>query len=577
MEVGTGKVHRVAGPVVQATGLKSHMYDLVLVGEEGLMSEIIGIAGDKHVIQVYEDTAGVKPGEPVKETGAPLVAQLGPGILTSIYDGIQRPLPQLVEASGNFISRGLFVDGIDHKKKWEFTAVAKKGDKVEPGQTIGTVQEQLLIKHKIMMPPDKRGTIKEIHSGNFNVEETICVLEDGTELPMIQYWPVRRARPSRIKQAPTIPLRTGQRVIDGFFSLAKGGTAAIPGGFGTGKTVMQQTLSKWSDVDIVVYVGCGERGNEMADLLHEFPELVDPRTDRPLMERSIVYANTSNMPVAAREASIYTGITTAEYYRDMGYDVMMTADSTSRWAEAMRELSSRLEEMPGEEGYPAYLGARLADFYERSGRVTTLEGTEGSISIVGAVSPPGGDFTEPVTQNTLRITKVFWALDSKLTQRRHFPSINWLDSYSLYDLALEPWFVENVSPDWNKNKRRAMEILQENAELEEIVMLVGSDALPEDQQLTLEVARMIINFWLAQSAFHPVDTFCPYKKQFDLLKAILEYRDRAFEALARGVPTDVILGTPSKDALAKVRLVEDYEPELAKVTAQMESEFKTMS
>ena len=577
MEVGTGKVHRVAGPVVQATGLKSHMYDLVLVGEEGLMSEIIGIAGDKHVIQVYEDTAGVKPGEPVKETGAPLVAQLGPGILTSIYDGIQRPLPQLVEASGNFISRGLFVDGIDHKKKWEFTAVAKKGDKVEPGQTIGTVQEQLLIKHKIMMPPDKRGTIKEIHSGNFNVEDTICVLEDGTELPMIQYWPVRRARPSRIKQAPTIPLRTGQRVIDGFFSLAKGGTAAIPGGFGTGKTVMQQTLSKWSDVDIVVYVGCGERGNEMADLLHEFPELVDPRTDRPLMERSIVYANTSNMPVAAREASIYTGITTAEYYRDMGYDVMMTADSTSRWAEAMRELSSRLEEMPGEEGYPAYLGARLADFYERSGRVTTLEGTEGSISIVGAVSPPGGDFTEPVTQNTLRITKVFWALDSKLTQRRHFPSINWLDSYSLYDLTLEPWFVENVSPDWNKNKRRAMDILQENAELEEIVMLVGSDALPEDQQLTLEVARMIINFWLAQSAFHPVDTFCPYKKQFDLLKAILQFRDHAFEALARGVPTDVILGTPSKDALAKVRLLEDYEPELAKVQAQMESEFKTMA
>ncbi len=577
MEVGTGKVHRVAGPVVQATGLKSHMYDLVLVGEEGLMSEIIGIAGDKHVIQVYEDTAGVKPGEPVKETGAPLVAQLGPGILTSIYDGIQRPLPQLVEASGNFISRGLFVDGIDHKKKWEFTPVAKKGDKVEPGQTLGTVQEQLLIKHKIMMPPGKQGTVKEIKSGNFTVDETICVLEDGTELPMIQYWPVRRARPSRSKEAPSIPLRTGQRVIDGFFSLAKGGTAAIPGGFGTGKTVMQQTLSKWSDVDIVVYVGCGERGNEMADLLHEFPELVDPRTDRPLMERSIVYANTSNMPVAAREASIYTGITTAEYYRDMGFDVMMTADSTSRWAEAMRELSSRLEEMPGEEGYPAYLGARLADFYERSGRVTTLEGTEGSVSIVGAVSPPGGDFTEPVTQNTLRITKVFWALDSKLTQRRHFPSINWLDSYSLYDQTLEPWFVENVSADWNKNKRRAMEILQENAELEEIVMLVGSDALPEDQQLTLEVARMIINFWLAQSAFHPVDTFCPYKKQFDLLKAILSFRDQAFEALARGVPTDVILGTPSKDALAKVRLLEDYEPELAKVLAQMESEFKTMS
>jgi len=577
MEVGTGKVHRVAGPVVQATGLKSHMYDLVLVGEEGLMSEVIGISGDKHVIQVYEDTAGVKPGEPVKETGAPLVAQLGPGILTSIYDGIQRPLPQLIEASGNFISRGLFIDGIDHKKKWEFTPLVKKGDKVEPGQTLGTVQEQLLIKHKIMMPPNKRGTVKEIKSGNFTVEETICVLEDGTELPMIQYWPVRRARPSRIKLAPTIPLRTGQRVIDGFFSLARGGTAALPGGFGTGKTVMQQTLSKWAEVDVVVYVGCGERGNEMADLLHEFPELQDPRTGRPLMERSIVYANTSNMPVAAREASVYTGMTTAEYYRDMGFDVMMTADSTSRWAEAMRELSSRLEEMPGEEGYPAYLGARLADFYERAGRVTTLDGTEGSVSIVGAVSPPGGDFTEPVTQNTLRIVKVFWALDSKLTQRRHFPSINWLDSYSLYDLTLEPWFTENVAADWNKNKHRAMEILQENAELEEIVMLVGSDALPEDQQLTLEVARMIINFWLAQSAFHPVDTFCPYKKQFDLLKAILTFRDQAFEALGRGVPTDVILKTPSKDALAKIRLLEDYEPELMKVLAQMESEFKTMS
>jgi len=577
MEVGTGKVFRVAGPVVQAVGLKSHMYDLVLVGEEGLMSEVIGIEGDKHIIQVYEDTAGVRPGEPVKETGAPLVAQLAPGILTSIYDGIQRPLTSLVEASGNFISRGLFVDGVDHKKQWEFKPAVKKGDKVEAGQTIGTVQEQLLIEHKIMMPPGKNGTIKEVYSGNFNVEETVCVLDDGTELPMIQYWPVRQARPSKQKLAPTVPLRTGQRVVDGFFSLAKGGTAAIPGGFGTGKTVMQQTLSKWSDVDIVVYVGCGERGNEMADLLHEFPELVDPRTDRPLMERSIVYANTSNMPVAAREASIYTGMTTAEYYRDMGYDVMMTADSTSRWAEAMRELSSRLEEMPGEEGYPAYLGARLADFYERAGRVNTLDGSEGSVSVVGAVSPPGGDFTEPVTQNTLRIVKVFWALDSRLTQRRHFPSINWLDSYSLYDLDLEPWFKDNVNADWNNNKHRAMGILQENAELEEIVMLVGSDALPEDQQVTLEVARMIINFWLAQSAFHPVDTFCPYEKQFDLLKAILQYRDHAFEALGRGVPNDVILGTPSKDALAKVRLLEDYKPELAKVMTQMESEFKAMS
>jgi len=573
MEVG--KVKRVAGPVVQATGLKASMYDLVLVGEEGLMSEVIGISGNKHVIQVYEDTSGVKPGEPVKETGAPLVAQLGPGILTSIYDGIQRPLTELAKATGDFISRGLFVDGIDHKKKWEFNPLVKKGDVVKPGQAIGEVQEQLLVKHKIMVPPKmKGGAIKEIYSGNFNVEETIAVLDDGTKLTMLQKWPVRQPRPVFKKLAPTIPLRTGQRVVDGFFSLAKGGTAAIPGGFGTGKTVMQQTLSKWADVDIVVYVGCGARGNEMADLLHEFPELVDPRTGRPLMERSIVYANTSNMPVAAREASIYTGMTTSEYYRDMGYDVMMTADSTSRWAEAMRELASRLEEMPGEEGYPAYLGARLADFYERAGRADVLAGGQGSVSVVGAVSPAGGDFTEPVTQNTLRMVKVFWALDSKLTQRRHFPSINWLDSYSLYDKDLEPWFVENVSPDWNKNKRRAMAILQENAELEEIVMLVGSDALPEDQQITLEVARMIINFWLAQSAFHPVDTFSPYKKQFDLLEAILKYRDYAFDALSKGASVSQITSLPSKDALAKVRLEEDYEPALQKVLAQMDSEFK---
>jgi V/A-type H+-transporting ATPase subunit A len=406
------------------------------------------------------------------------------------------------------------------------------------------------------------------------VEDTVAVLEDGTKLTMLQKWPVRQARPVIKKLAPTIPLMTGQRVIDGFFSLAKGGTAAIPGGFGTGKTVMQQTLSKWAEVDVVVYVGCGERGNEMADLLHEFPELQDPKTGRPLMERSIVFANTSNMPVAAREASIYTGMTVSEYYRDMGYDILMTADSTSRWAEAMRELASRLEEMPGEEGYPAYLGARLADFYERAGRADILGGGTGSISVVGAVSPPGGDFTEPVTQNTLRMVKVFWALDSKLTQRRHFPSINWLDSYSLYDKDLEPWFVENVSPDWNKNKRKAMALLQENAELEEIVMLVGSDALPEDQQITLEVARMIINFWLAQSAFHPVDTHAKYKKQFDLLEAILKYRDYATEALQRGMSVDQIKSLPSKDALAKVRLEADYEPILASVLAQMDGEFK---
>jgi len=575
MEIG--KVKRVAGPVVHATGLKANMYDLVLVGNEGLMSEVIGIAGERHIIQVYEETSGVKPGEPVKETGGPLVAQLGPGILTTIYDGIQRPLPLLAEKSGNFVSRGLFVDGIDHKKKWEFNPVVKKGDKVKAGQALGMVQEQLLIKHKIMVPPrHKGGTVKEIYSGNFNVDEIICELEDGSKFPMIQKWPVRVPRPVTKKLPPTIPLRSGQRVIDGFFPIAKGGTAAIPGGFGTGKTVMQQTLSKFAEVDVVIFVGCGERGNEMADLLHEFPELIDPKTGRPLMERSIVYANTSNMPVAAREASVYTGITTAEYYRDMGYDTMMTADSTSRWAEAMRELASRLEEMPGEEGYPAYLAARLADFYERSGRVQTLAGEEGSVSIIGAVSPPGGDFTEPVTQNTLRMVKVFWGLDTRLTQRRHFPSINWLESYSLYEKDLEQWFMDNVDPDWVKNKRRAMAILQENAELEEIVMLVGSDALPEEQQLTLEVARMIINYWLAQSAFHPVDSTATFKKQFDLLGSILSYSDYAFDALKKGVPIDTIKSTPSKDALAKIKLEEDYVPALQNVLSQMDAEFKAM-
>ncbi|MCJ7445401.1 MAG: V-type ATP synthase subunit A [Methanotrichaceae archaeon] len=576
MEV-VGSVKRVAGPVVHATGLKANMYDLVLVGKEGLMSEVIGIAGERHIIQVYEDTSGVKPGEPVKETGGPLVAQLGPGILTTIYDGIQRPLPLLAEKSGDFVSRGLFVDGIDHKKKWEFIPVVKKGDIVKPGQSLGLVQEQLLIKHKIMVPPrHKGGTVKEIYSGNFTVDETVCELEDGSKLTMLQKWPIRVPRPVNKKLPPSIPLRSGQRVIDGFFPLAKGGTAAIPGGFGTGKTVMQQTLSKFAEVDVVIFVGCGERGNEMADLLHEFPELIDPKTGRPLMERSIVYANTSNMPVAAREASVYTGITTAEYYRDMGYDTMLTADSTSRWAEAMRELASRLEEMPGEEGFPAYLSARLADFYERSGRVQTLGGEEGSVSIIGAVSPPGGDFTEPVTQNTLRITKVFWGLDTRLTQRRHFPSINWLESYSLYEQDLEPWFTENVDADWVKNKRRAMAILQENAELEEIVMLVGSDALPEEQQLTLEVARMIINYWLAQSAFHPVDSTATFKKQFDLLASLLKYRDYAFDALAKGVPIDTIKSTPSKDALAKIKLEEDYVPVLQNVLAQMDAEFKAM-
>ncbi|NOR59642.1 MAG: ATP synthase subunit A, partial [Methanosarcinales archaeon] len=526
-----GEIYRISGPVVTIQGINTRMYDVVKIGHERLMGEVIGIKGDRSIVQVYEETAGIRPGEPVENTGMPLSVQLGPGLLESIYDGIQRPLPLLREKMGDFIERGVMADGLDQEKLWEFKSTAKAGDAVSGGDVIGTVQETINVEHRIMVPPNVSGTIDEIKDGKFKVADTICILTDGTELQMMQKWPVRMPRPVTKKLTPNTPLITGQRILDGLFPVAKGGTAAIPGPFGSGKTVTQQQLAKWSDTEIVVYIGCGERGNEMADVLTEFPELEDPKTGRPLMERTVLIANTSNMPVAAREASVYTGITIAEYYRDMGYDVSLMADSTSRWAEAMREISSRLEEMPGEEGYPAYLSARLSEFYERAGRVESLAGLDGSITIIGAVSPPGGDFSEPVTQNTLRIVKVFWALDAKLAQRRHFPSINWLSSYSLYTKGLADWYNDNVSPEWVKLRDNAMDLLQQEAELQEIVQLVGSDALPPDQQLTLEITRMIREIFLQQNAFHPVDTFCPMDRQYKLLDTIQKFADKANAAL----------------------------------------------
>lgn len=571
-----GEIYRVAGPVVTITGIKPKMYDVVKVGHEGLMGEVIRIEGDKATVQVYEDTSGIKPGEPVENTGMSLSVELGPGLLESIYDGIQRPLQVLQEKMGDFIQRGVSANGLARDRKWDFKPVVNIGDKVKGGEVIGLVQETENIEHKIMVPPNVSGTVSEIKSGKFTVDETICVLSNGTELQMMQKWPVRAPRPVSKKLLPKTPLITGQRILDGLFPVAKGGTAAIPGPFGSGKTVTQQQLAKWSDTDIVVYIGCGERGNEMADVLNEFPELQDPKTGRPLMERTVLIANTSNMPVAAREASVYTGITIAEYYRDMGYDVSLMADSSSRWAEAMREISSRLEEMPGEEGYPAYLSARLSEFYERAGYVKSLAGVDGSITVIGAVSPPGGDFSEPVTQNTLRIVKVFWALDAKLAQRRHFPSINWLTSYSLYTNSLSGWFNENVAPDWNNLRDNAMDLLQRESELQEIVQLVGSDALPEDQQLILEICRMIREYFLQQNAYHPVDTYCSFDKQYKLLKAISKYSDMATTALTAGIPMKDILALESKDELAKVKFEEDFDKALDEVMKKMDSEFANL-
>ena len=571
-----GVLKRIAGPVVTAVGLNAHMYDVVKVGNEELMGEVIKVDGEAIIIQVYEDTTGLRPGEPVSNTGLSLAVDLGPGLLTSIYDGIQRPLEVLVDKMGSFIERGVSAPGIPRDKKWEFKPLVKAGDEVIPGSIIGEVQETNIV-HRIMVPPNvKGGRIAAIKSGSFTVEETVCTLEDGTELQMMHRWPVRVPRPVMEKKNPTIPLITGQRILDGLFPIAKGGTAAIPGPFGSGKTVTQQQLAKWSDAEIVVYIGCGERGNEMTEVLTEFPELQDPKSGKPLMERTILIANTSNMPVAAREASVYTGITIAEYFRDMGYDVSLMADSTSRWAEAMREISSRLEEMPGEEGYPAYLAARLAEFYERSGLVTTLAGASGSVSVIGAVSPPGGDFSEPVTQNTLRIVKVFWALDAKLSQRRHFPAINWLNSYSLYLDTLGPWYDTEVSPEWNPLRSWAMEVLQKEAELQEIVQLVGSDALPETEQITIEVARLIREVFLQQNAYDAVDTFCEMKKQYDMMKAIRSYADQSYAAQAAGVSPTQIITIKAKNDLPQIKFVKDYEPMLDGILKAMESEFTTL-
>ena len=572
----SGALKRISGPVVTAVGLDAHMYDVVKVGTEELMGEVIKIEGDNTIIQVYEDTAGIRPGEPVSNTGLSLAVELGPGLLTSIYDGIQRPLEVLVDKMGNFIERGVSAPGLSHEKKWEFVPTMKAGDVVKAGDILGTVQETNIV-HKVMVPPrSKGGTIKKITAGSFTVDETICTLEDGTEIVMLQRWPVRMPRPVKEKLNPDVPLITGQRILDGLFPIAKGGTAAIPGPFGSGKTVTQQQLAKWSDAEIVVYIGCGERGNEMTEVLTEFPALEDPLTGKPLMERTVLIANTSNMPVAAREASVYTGITIAEYFRDMGYDVSLMADSTSRWAEAMREISSRLEEMPGEEGYPAYLAARLSEFYERAGRVTNHNGTSGSVSVIGAVSPPGGDFSEPVTQNTLRIVKVFWALDAKLSQRRHFPAINWLNSYSLYLDTLSAWYDREVSPEWNPLRAWAMSVLQKEAELQEIVQLVGSDALPDEEQVTIEVARMIREIFLQQNAYDAVDTFCPMSKQYDMLNSIKHYADLARTAQIGGANPQQIVGIKTKNELVQIKFIKDYEPVLEKILKDMEAEFDAM-
>jgi len=532
----------------------SKMYDVVKVGADELNGEIIRLDGDMAVVQVYEDTSGLKIGEKVVNTETPLSVELGPGLLSSIYDGIQRPLPLLMKKSGSYISRGISVPGLDREKKWEFVATAKKGDRVSGGDILGTVKE-FHIEHRIMVPPHISGTIREIRSGAFTVEEPICILDDNTPIAMMQKWPVRKGRPFTTKQDPRLLLVTGQRVFDSIFPVAKGGTAMIPGGFGTGKTVAEQTLAKWSDTQIVVYIGCGERGNEMTDVLSEFPELVDPRTKMPLIQRTILIANTSNMPVAAREASIYTGITMAEYYRDMGYDVALMADSTSRWGEALREVSGRLEEMPGEEGFPAYLATRLAAFYERAGRVVCLgsDGRTGSITIVGAVSPPGGDFSEPITQNTLRIAGTFWALDTSLAYRRHFPSVNWIKSYSLYLGSLQDWFVKSGLVDWNEMRDRIMYLLQKEVELQEIVQLVGPDALPESEKAILEVTRMIREDFLQQSAYDKIDSFCPLEKQYWMLRVILAFYDRITEAMGKGISLNKIMKLPLKAEIGRMR------------------------
>jgi V/A-type H+-transporting ATPase subunit A len=573
-----GYLHRISGPVVEAREMKgAKMYDLVKVGNEGLTGEIIKIKGDSAIIQVYEETTGLRPGEIVESTGEPLSVELGPGLLRSIYDGIQRPLNLLVEKGGDFITRGLSVPSLDRKKKWEFSPSVKNGQKVAQGDILGTVQETELITHKILAP--FAGVVKDISSGKFTIEETICTI-DNKPVKMMQKWFVRKSRPVAEKFDPNIPLITGQRVVDVFFPIAKGGTVCVPGPFGSGKTVTQHQFAKWSDTQVVVYVGCGERGNEMTEVLTEFPHLQDPRSKKPLMERTVLIANTSNMPVAAREASIYTAVTIAEYYRDMGYDVALMADSTSRWAEAMREIGGRLEEMPGEEGYPAYLGRRLAEFYERAGRVKCLgsDGRTGSITIIGAVSPPGGDINEPVSQNTLRVTKVFLALDASLAQRRHFPAFNWLRSYSLYTNTLNNYYIENISADWVDLRNEAMALLQKESELQEIVQLVGPDALPEKEQEILLVAKMIREDFLQQSAYHEVDTYSSMKKEYLLLKNIMYFHHRAVATIDLGIQLKKIAELSVREKIARAKEIpEENLKEIENIKNEIDKAFDALS
>ena len=564
----SGTITKVSGPLVVANGLAdANVSDVVRVGEQRLIGEILNMTGDSASIQVYEETSGLGPGAEVETTGMPLSVELGPGMLENIYDGIQRPLPEIRDLTGSNITRGIEVPALNRERVWHFDPVVQPGTAVSGGDVIGTVQETTAILHKIMVPPQMAGTIKSITGGDFTVDQTVAVLTDAAgvdhELNMIQRWPVRIARPYAQKFAPNKPMNSGQRIIDTLFPIAKGGTAAVPGPFGSGKTVVQHQLAKWSDVDVVVYIGCGERGNEMTDVLMEFPELTDPRNGEPLMKRTVLIANTSDMPVAAREASIYTGITIAEYFRDMGYDVAVIADSTSRWAEALREMSGRLEEMPGEEGYPAYLASRLAQFYERAGCVECLGADErrGSLTAIGAVSPPGGDISEPVSQATLRIVKVFWGLDSALAYKRHFPAINWLTSYSLYADSLSDWFNKNVKPDWYKLRGRLMTILQEESELEEIVKLVGMDALSPSDRLKLEAARSIREDYLHQNAFDEVDTYTSLNKQYLLMELILAFYDKSLEALGKGAAIEKIVAMSSRERIGRFKYADEKQTE----------------
>jgi len=577
-------ISRITGPVVVAKDIEgAHMFDVVRIGEMGLMGEIIRLEGNTAQIQVYEDTTGLRPGEKVVNTNRPLSLQLGPGLLTSIYDGIQRPLDVLAAESGDFISRGKIIPALDQKKKWEFIPVKKNGDQVSPGEIIAEVQETPLIKHKIMVPYNVSGELVDISEGQFTVNDKIAAVKNSktTDIGLSSWWTVRIPRPVLRKLPPDQPLLTGQRVLDTFFPVAKGGSAAIPGPFGSGKTVTQQQLAKWADSEIIVYIGCGERGNEMCEVLTQFPKLIDPKSKRPLMERTILVANTSNMPVAAREASIYTGITMGEYYRDMGYGVALMADSTSRWAEALREISGRLEEMPGEEGYPAYLGRRLAEFYERGGRciVISPEEREGSLSLVGAVSPPGGDFSEPVSQNTLRVTRVFWGLDANLANRRHFPAINWLTSYSLYMDDMADWYKSNVSKDWIDLRKEALEILQKESELQEIVQLVGYDALPEPEKGILDTARSIREDYLQQSAFDEVDTYTSIQKQHKMLSTILEFGRKEADVIKKGSTSAKVGALESRGMIPKMKWTKEEELEklLNDINSKMKQEFDSLS